>query len=194
MIRHIRLTDQVNEDADDFAFFDTVTNRFLDLDGQQVFTDRDDLEAAITAAVTEEGVRARLVGLLPVAPSSLPTERVHGTWDHVWLPADVLSLRWMPSGARVPVFDGNTAALVQRIRNDSAPLRHVDILVERRNLTPALLAWVEAQERGQPTEAPVVGVVLDYGSGVRVPMEPIQFVVAGEGIVRVTMREVTSAG
>ena len=47
-----------------------------------------------------------------------------------------------------------------------------------------------AREVGEVIPAPTVGVILDYGSGERVAMEPIRFQVAREGIVRLTMREV----
>jgi len=37
MIRFIHIGDQIKDDADEFAFFDTVTSTFLSFDGEQVF-------------------------------------------------------------------------------------------------------------------------------------------------------------
>ena len=37
MIRLVKIGDQITEDYDEFAFFDTVTDRFLEFRGEQVF-------------------------------------------------------------------------------------------------------------------------------------------------------------
>ena len=41
MIRYIEIGDQINEDCCDFAFFDTVTDKFLEFDGEQVFASKE---------------------------------------------------------------------------------------------------------------------------------------------------------
>ena len=37
MIRYVNIGAQINEGEDAFAFFDTITNRFIEFDGEQVF-------------------------------------------------------------------------------------------------------------------------------------------------------------
>jgi hypothetical protein len=37
MIRFVKIGNQINEDEDSFAFFDTVTDKFMEFDGEQVF-------------------------------------------------------------------------------------------------------------------------------------------------------------
>lgn len=65
MIRYVHIGDQINDDADEFAFFDTIPNRFVEIEGQHTFTDREDLEDAMDAAGMALGQRERLLGLLP---------------------------------------------------------------------------------------------------------------------------------
>lgn len=42
MIRYIRIGDQIDEDTDQFAFFNTVTGRFLEFAGQQCWDDEEE--------------------------------------------------------------------------------------------------------------------------------------------------------
>lgn len=63
MIRHIRLTDQVNDGANDFAFFDTVVGRFIEIGGRHLFADLADLQEAMDEDGWPERLRARLIEL-----------------------------------------------------------------------------------------------------------------------------------
>ena len=42
MYRYVHIGDQIDEDCDQFAFFDTKSNQFLCFAGQEVFDDPDD--------------------------------------------------------------------------------------------------------------------------------------------------------
>lgn len=42
MIRYVYIGDQICEHNRDFAFFDTIPDRFIDVDGQHVFTSIED--------------------------------------------------------------------------------------------------------------------------------------------------------
>lgn len=44
MIRLIRIGGQILEGNEDFAFWDTVRDRFVDIDGETVWHDREDFE------------------------------------------------------------------------------------------------------------------------------------------------------
>ena len=46
MIRYVYIGDQIIEDYDDFAFFDTITDTFLSFDGDQVFSSVAEFENA----------------------------------------------------------------------------------------------------------------------------------------------------
>lgn len=60
MIRYVNIGEQINEGEDAFAFFDTITNRFIELDGEQVF------ESAIDFAFHKENsLYSRCNGLIP---------------------------------------------------------------------------------------------------------------------------------
>lgn len=70
MIRFIRIGDQICDGDDAFAFWDTVTDRFVSVAGEVLFDDRDDLDDAIQEAL-RRGVIPwdypdRLRGLIPV--------------------------------------------------------------------------------------------------------------------------------
>lgn len=62
MIRFIDLRGMSTGHA--FAFFDTVTDRFVQIGGEQAWQDRADLEAIFDDRVPQ-GVRTRLLGHLP---------------------------------------------------------------------------------------------------------------------------------
>lgn len=46
MIRFLNLKDQITEGESDFAFYDTVSNRILTFDDEQVFSSIDEFEEA----------------------------------------------------------------------------------------------------------------------------------------------------
>jgi hypothetical protein len=46
MIRFINIGDQITQESNDFAFYDTVTDEFLELQTGPVFSDRSDFEEA----------------------------------------------------------------------------------------------------------------------------------------------------
>lgn len=56
VIRFIHLGDQINEDADEFAFYNTVPDRFLTIAGVQTFDDRADLEHALKMALDSKEI------------------------------------------------------------------------------------------------------------------------------------------
>ena len=62
MIRFIYIGDQIMEGERDFAFFDTVTDTFLDFDGDQVFASIEEFEAAASGELL-----ARCLGLIDEA-------------------------------------------------------------------------------------------------------------------------------
>lgn len=73
MIRFIRIGDQILENYDQFAFYDTIRDHFVDLDGTQVFDSIDDLLIHTNFAQTTDEYQNRLVGL---ARSANVLERV----------------------------------------------------------------------------------------------------------------------
>lgn len=63
MIRFIHIGDQIDEKANDFAFFDTVTERFRCFDDQQVFSNVNDF---IDAYASDDGTELkRYLSLIP---------------------------------------------------------------------------------------------------------------------------------
>lgn len=66
MIRYVHIGDQIEEGTDQFAFYDTVTDRFIRLGGQEVFDDPSDLlEAArMSATPLPSGVLERMLRLI----------------------------------------------------------------------------------------------------------------------------------
>jgi hypothetical protein len=69
MIRFILIGSQIslNEGDTDFAFFSTVTDRFIAINGQSVFNSRDDFKEACSYALTSiySAYLVRLYGLIP---------------------------------------------------------------------------------------------------------------------------------
>ena len=61
MIRFIYIGDQITDGSKDFAFYDTVTDHFVSVDGQFVFENTQDL---IHASVDSKQL-ARLIRLVP---------------------------------------------------------------------------------------------------------------------------------
>lgn len=43
MIRFVRIGDQINDGEDAFAFFDTVMDQFVEVNGEHVWSSREDL-------------------------------------------------------------------------------------------------------------------------------------------------------
>lgn len=68
MIRYIYIGDQINDEDESFAFFDTIPDRFVTIAMQQVFDDKSDLIDAMKADRMGPERRARLIRLIPVAP------------------------------------------------------------------------------------------------------------------------------
>lgn len=68
MIRYVHVGNQIalSEDTpcEAFAFYDTVTDRFIELDGEQVFDTVEDLLAAYDADAEATGIE-RLLSLMP---------------------------------------------------------------------------------------------------------------------------------
>jgi hypothetical protein len=93
MIRFVSLGSQINDGAREFAFVDTVTMRFLDVGGVQVFEDRADLEAAMQAADTAPTLRTRLLDLLPAGSAAEGSK----------VPLDG---RWRAAARGIPVWPG----------------------------------------------------------------------------------------
>jgi hypothetical protein len=67
VIRCIRVGDQVVGDADSIAFWDTVTDRFLSIDGSQMWDSYVELNQDIAADTSVDGPR-----LLRLIPSRWP--------------------------------------------------------------------------------------------------------------------------
>jgi len=63
MIRFIKITGIYDDEEEGFAFFDTITDRFLDFDGVQVFEDLKDFEVNYTENCGRDYFR--LVDLIP---------------------------------------------------------------------------------------------------------------------------------
>lgn len=70
MIRFIDLRGQSTGGR--FAFFDTITDRFVDIDGAQVWASRQDLEDTFDETVPDYQ-KNRLRGFLPAWASDEPT-------------------------------------------------------------------------------------------------------------------------
>lgn len=66
MIRFVKIGDQINEGQNDFAFFDTVTDSFIDFDGGQVFEDKSHFELF----AKDDPRYERCIGLMPKASNS----------------------------------------------------------------------------------------------------------------------------
>lgn len=73
MIRYVHLGSQINEDADEFAFFNTVKNRFVEVGGAFTFASVEDLREAAGG----EDV-SRLEGLIPPVGLLDDTLTTHG--------------------------------------------------------------------------------------------------------------------
>lgn len=54
MIRIVRIGDQIIEGCDDFAFYDTVTDKFLVFDNEQLFGSLEDLQQCINREYNRE--------------------------------------------------------------------------------------------------------------------------------------------
>lgn len=65
MIRFIHIGGQINKDADEFAFFDTVTDRFVTIYDDQTWGSRDDLIESMALADMSGRDRERMLSLLP---------------------------------------------------------------------------------------------------------------------------------
>lgn len=65
MIRFLDLTNQIDDNTQAFAFYDTVTGRIVDIGGEQVFGDRADF-IEFYLDVYDDGERyQRLLNLIP---------------------------------------------------------------------------------------------------------------------------------
>jgi hypothetical protein len=80
MIRFIWLGAQITEGAEDFAFFDTVRDRFMRFSGEEVFVDLEDFRACST----NKAIEARCVELYKfnhpkgyIRPERLPNQYWH---------------------------------------------------------------------------------------------------------------------
>lgn len=65
MMRFVHIKDQVNFGYDEFAFFDTTIDRFIEIDGQQVFESIQDLKDAFLSDKRGQQFLDRLLGLIP---------------------------------------------------------------------------------------------------------------------------------
>lgn len=66
MIRFINLSEQINDDERAFAFFDTVTSKFKEFDGQQTFCDKQDFEDYFSSDKNpDKGELERYLNLIP---------------------------------------------------------------------------------------------------------------------------------
>jgi len=54
MIRFIWIGAQINEGGEEFAFYNTVTDKFMSFAGEQVFDNLDDLKACCTDKILQE--------------------------------------------------------------------------------------------------------------------------------------------
>lgn len=54
MIRFVYIGDQIEEGAEQFAFFNTVTDKFINFDGEQVFDSVEDLESTLASFADDE--------------------------------------------------------------------------------------------------------------------------------------------
>jgi hypothetical protein len=66
VIRFVHIGDQINEDQNDFAFFDTITNSFIDFNGGQVFDSKDHFDLF----AKDDPRYERCIGLMPTASNN----------------------------------------------------------------------------------------------------------------------------
>lgn len=100
MIRYVRIGDQINDGANEFALYDTITNLFLTINGSQSWRTLDELHDDLTydASVTLK-YSVRVMGVCahhgeptewskePPAGPGLHMERDEGRFRHVeWGP------------------------------------------------------------------------------------------------------------
>lgn len=65
MIRFIRIGNQITQESNEFAFFDTITETFVDVFGSYTFDSRDDLKFYLDHCQYTEEFKQRLIGLIP---------------------------------------------------------------------------------------------------------------------------------
>lgn len=72
MIRYVHIGDQINDDCDEFAFYDTVVDRFIVIDGRSNFESEAQLREHL-ATFRADDLAERFLNLVP--PPSLAVER-----------------------------------------------------------------------------------------------------------------------
>lgn len=67
MIRYVYIGDQITEGSKEFAFFDTITDRFLTFDGCQVFEGKEELKELLFTTNNPDLLK-RCFALIPEEP------------------------------------------------------------------------------------------------------------------------------
>lgn len=121
MIRYVHIGNQINDDADEFAFFDTVIGRFVDIDGEQLFRSVERLREAYAGAARAwppaEPQLERLLGLLPSQKEPAIGARASATLNE--RAGKALAGRWR-AGMRGIVGDEQVTVLTVDVPGSSA--------------------------------------------------------------------------
>lgn len=97
MIRYIHLGDQINEGADEFAFYDTIPGAFVEIAGSVVFSSRRDLEEALQQTSLPAD---RFLSKLPEPDPSEPPDRTPTAAEMDSMADDAHSYLWDSPGER----------------------------------------------------------------------------------------------